>query len=171
MVKKNHIIILIISVILLSFGFKSDSYAANSSEDVIVTYIPDIGSIEKFNLEVTVEGDGHLLDQGQDIGNKASYQLMKDEEQTFQIGEKDRTSLKSIVYDGQDVTELLDKNGSLIIKGKAYDTTLAVNFEKKKEGTWTDIVKTEDKTRIAFLVILAGGAVGIILKLTRRRHL
>lgn len=166
--KKDLIIIFIISAILMSFGFKSDSYAANSSEDVIVTYVPDI---EKFNLEVIVEGDGHLLDQGKDIGNKASYQLMKDEEKTFQIDEKDRASLKSVVYDGQDVTNLLDKNGSLIIKGKAYDTKLAVNFGKKKEETWTDIVKTEDNTRIAFLVILAGGAAGIFLKLIRRRHL
>lgn len=166
--KKDLIIIFIISAILMSFGFKSDSYAANSSKDVIVTYVPDI---EKFNLVVTVEGDGHLLDQGKDIGNKASYQLMKDEEQTFQIDEKDRASLKSIVYDGQDITGLLDKNGSLIIRGKAYDTTLIVNFGKKKEETWTDIVKTEDNTRIALLVILAGGAAGISIKLIRRRPL
>lgn len=182
--KKKFVVILVLTMIMGMSMQVNRCFASEGSNDVPVTYTPTEDSVLKFNMNVIIKGDGYLLDGEQKlIGDSTVYVLKKGSLKVFKVIPSSGSYVKSIVFDGVDITRELE-NDVLSVNTKAHNTQLVITFannvvndtpqEEPKEPNQNtnrvpDRVVTGDSTSLKMItgILITSGI--ILLMITKKK--
>lgn len=105
-----------------------------NAHEVEVSYVPQDYELKTFHMEVRIQGEGAVLDQGLTLKNPTFFALHSDEKKQFVLQPAQGYEIADIQYDGEDITNLLQQQ-TLTVKGKDHDTKLIVTFCKQSQKT------------------------------------
>ncbi|WWU66675.1 sortase B protein-sorting domain-containing protein (plasmid) [Clostridium baratii] len=157
---KRKLIFLSLIIILGSFLFsKSVNAHSKAFGSVPVTYT--MNESLTYPLNVYVTGEGEVL-SGSDIlrNQKKQYLLEINEAITFELKASEKSKLKSVKLDGEDVTNKL-KGNRITIEGTSNEQILSVIFDEKKSGVM--FPNTGDLKRIGLYIVLFIISLGIVI--------
>lgn len=106
--------------------------AKEDSQDVPVTYSPSEDALARFNMQVIIIGGGSVFDGTQELTQSTNvYELKYKDQKIFKVAPQEGYYLKSIIYDGNDITDLINIDSTILITAMDHDTILTFTYEKK----------------------------------------
>lgn len=146
--------------------FTVNTYAAKSF-DITVEYTPNEDALKQYKMEVSIEGDGYLLDGSQKISKQPQvYDLVAGTEKSFLPVPADGAAILSVLYDGEDITHKVKRDKRITVTGKDKDTVLKVTFsESGKQNVSTG----DDKNITGYLVIALLSTFTIYIIMRKRK--
>lgn len=144
-----------------------------NAHEVEVSYVPQDYELKTFHMEVRIQGEGAVLDQGLMLKNPTFFALHSDEKKQFVLQPAQGYEIADIQYDGEDITNLLQQ--TLTVKGKDHDTKLIVTFckQSQKPRKDTDTVETGDSIATAVylsIILLSAGFIIFVRKKKEKLH-
>ena len=141
-----------------------------SAYEVEVNYVPQDNELKTFHMEVRVQGEGTLIDQGVALKNPTIYTLHYDESKHFILKPAYGYEIATIQYDGEDITNLLQQQ-AFTVKGKDHDTKLIVTFCKQSSYVQkdTDTTNTGDTTNTVNYLSIILLSTGFIIFINKKR--
>lgn len=145
-----------------------------NAHEVEVSYVPQDYELKTFHMEVRIQGQGAVLDQGLTLKNPTFFALHSDEKKQFVLQPAQGYEIADIQYDGEDITNLLQQQ-TLTVKGKDHDTKLIVTFCKQSQNPRKDTATVETGDSIATagylsIIFLSAGFIIFVKKKKEKLH-
>lgn len=141
------------------------------AHEVEVSYVPQDYELKTFHMEVRIQGEGAVLDQGLTLKNPTFFTLHSDEKKQFVLQPSQGYEVSDIQYDGEDITNLL-QHQTLTVRGKDHDTKLTVTFckQSQKPRKDTDTVETGDTIATAVYLSIILLSAGLIIFVRKKKE-
>lgn len=129
--KMKKLVVLLCACVISVSASTGLCLAKEGSQDVTVTYSPTEDALARFNMQVIIEGGGSVFDGTQELTQSTTvYELKYKDQKIFKAAPQDGYYLKSIIYDGKDITSMLKADNTILITAMDYDTILTFTYEK-----------------------------------------
>lgn len=162
MTKKLFSYLLLVAVIML---IALPVSAEASGGTVISTVVPP-----KYTIIFDIDGSGSVEYDGIAYKDGDTVQVREGTDMTFKLPVPDGRKLKSVSYNGQDITDQIS-DGVVTIKNVQQNVTFAVTYAKTGSAV---APATGDSSHIWLWTILAFGSIGMIavtaLKAKKSKH-
>lgn len=158
-------LVLFLITILCFFPF-SKSIIANSKTfgSVPVTYTKTESST--YPLNVHVSGEGEVLSGSDTLRNQNKQYLLEiNEVRVFELKALEKSKLKSVKLNGEDVTNKL-KDNRIAIEGTNKEQTFSIIFDEKTSGI--SFPNTGDQKKIGLYMVLLILSLGIFMYMCYR---
>lgn len=133
MKKKYKILSILTVVTLLISVITICAIGANAAQQGSATlgFTPPGEPSTKHNLYVSVEKNGSIFDGDQELSGAIIYELQVNQSKTFRVQPQAGYQLASVIFDNEDITNMVDANGMITIQGKQKDTLLVFKFKEE----------------------------------------
>lgn len=124
-------------------------YAVEGGQDVPVSYEASGNNLARFQLQVIIVGNGSVFDGSQELRKQINvYELKYKEVKVFRLAPDKGHHIKSVVFQGVDITDQLNTIQEIEIQGLDGNSELIITYEKD-EGNLMDVdsVNTGDDQR------------------------
>lgn len=140
MLKKFYKVPIVFSLLLLVF-MSVPVYANTEQSTVPVTY--NVSQDSKYNLSISVSGDGSVYDGVQSIRNgTVTHNLKVGEEKVLRIVPDNKSQIKNISWKNKDTDlsqyykiENIDNGKKVSLKGVSTDSELIIEFDNEDNTT------------------------------------
>lgn len=160
-------------ILLMIFGTQCKAiHAAEENHDVPVSYEAGEDGLARFQLQVIIIGNGSVFDGSQELRLQTSvYELKYKEAKVFRLAPDKEHHIKSVVFQGIDITDQLNTTNEIKIEGLDTDSKLVITYEKDERNP-TDVgnVNTGDNQSIKLFtgtILVSGIVLSILIKKKR----